>query len=557
MLETNEALRQQLLLGLRSHGIDAESVGTMEGLARLVQTQPRWGPEAVVVVGPDGGSIRDVVEIVSRMPDSKDHAHSSSATDGRLPEVIAILEEDAVAGGKVSGAPAPPDGSEGVLAVGLRAMGDGATDFVPMAARVASGASVDWMAGVAVAIRKAQARQRLVGRRPGKTGQPGQPGYEEGPAARRGSAAVVLQSASSSQSAPAAPATPVMVGASPKIAAVLTLVRRLAAVRTAVLVGGESGTGKELVAQALHDQSPWRAGPFVAVNCGAIPAGLIESELFGHVRGAFTDAVRDKRGLFQAAHGGTLFLDEIADLPLDLQSKLLRVLQDGIFRRVGDSEDLQVAVRVVAATARVLTAEVAARRFREDLYYRLAGITIQLPPLRERPADIPLLAMHFLARARTRLGVNVHDIDPEAMRLLTAYPWPGNVRELENTIERAAVLCSDGRVDVASLPERMMPATQAGGTRMPDGTAGGPGSRLVGGPLANLPVSADHLGGNLSIKEAARRSEQSLIRQALAATGGNRTKAAELLEISHRALLYKIKEYGIRVPVSRGPGGVG
>lgn len=557
MLETNEAVRQQLLLGLRSHGIGAESVSTMAGLARLVRAQPRGGPEVVVVVGPDGGAIQDVVEIIWRMPGSEDHAPSSAAGHARLPEVIAILGEGAVAGGKVSGAPAPTDGSEGILAAGLRAMSDGATDFVPMTARVASGASVEWMAGVAVAIRKAQARQRLVGRRPGKTGQPDQPGYEEGPAARRGSAAVVFQSASSSQSAPAAPATPVMVGASPKIAAVLTLVRRLAAVRTAVLVGGESGTGKELVAQALHDQSPWRAGPFVAVNCGAIPAGLIESELFGHVRGAFTDAVRDKRGLFQAAHGGTLFLDEIADLPLDLQSKLLRVLQDGIFRRVGDSEDLQVAVRVVAATARVLTAEVAARRFREDLYYRLAGITIQLPPLRERPADIPLLAMHFLARARTRLGVNVHDIDPEAMRLLTAYPWPGNVRELENTIERAAVLCSDGRVDVASLPERMVPATSPGGTRTPHGTAGGAGSRLEGGPLANLPVSADDPGGNLSIKEAARRSEQSLIRQALAATGGNRTKAAELLEISHRALLYKIKEYGIRVPVSGGSGAPG
>ncbi len=338
-----------------------------------------------------------------------------------------------------------------------------------------------------------------------------------------------------------------MVGASPKIAAVLALVRRLAAVRTAVLVGGESGTGKELVAQALHDQSPWRAGPFVAVNCGAIAAGLIESELFGHVRGAFTDAVRDKRGLFQAANGGTLFLDEIADLPLDLQSKLLRVLQDGIVRRVGDSEDLHVVVRVVAATARVLTAEVAARRFREDLYYRLAGVTIQLPALRERAADIPLLARHFLARARTRLGVNVHDIDPEAMELLTTYPWPGNVRELENTIERAAVLCSDGRVDVASLPERMVPASRGGTARTSDGVAAGApwGSSAFGpGP------PDDTLSDNLSIKEAARRSEQTLIRKALAATGGNRTKAAELLEISHRALLYKIKEYGIRVPAS-------
>jgi two-component system response regulator AtoC len=320
----------------------------------------------------------------------------------------------------------------------------------------------------------------------------------------------------------------VLVGESPKIAAVLTMVRRLAPVRTGVLVGGESGTGKELVAQALHDQSPWRGGPFVAINCGAIPAGLIESELFGHVRGSFTDAVRDKRGLFEAAHGGTLFLDEIADLPLGLQSKLLHAVQDGVIRRVGDVEDLRVEVRVVAATARDLSAEVRAGRFREDLYYRVAGLSIQLPPLRDRREDIPLLARHFLARARARLAVTVTEIDPEALRLLTLYAWPGNVRELENTIERAAVLCTADRIDVASLPDRLVAAQSALPVRI---------ERI--GPA---PISED-----LSIKRASRRSEEDLIRRALTVTDGNRTRAAELLEISHRALLYKIKDYGILV----------
>jgi two-component system response regulator AtoC len=269
----------------------------------------------------------------------------------------------------------------------------------------------------------------------------------------------------------------------------------------------------------------------VAVNCAAIPPGLVESELFGHVRGSFTDAVRDKRGLFEAANGGTLFLDEIADLPLLLQVKLLRVLQDGVIRRVGDVDDLRVEARVVAATARDLLAEVHAGRFREDLYYRLAGLSIHIPPLRDRPDDIPLLAYHFLERARQRLRILVNDIQPEALQILCEHTWPGNVRELENTIERAAVLCTGGSIDAPSLPDRLL-----AGRTTPD--PGLPQMVMVGGDDP----------ADLSIKRASRRAEEDLIRRALAETGGNRTKAAELLEISHRALLYKIKEYGIVVP---------
>jgi two-component system response regulator AtoC len=326
--------------------------------------------------------------------------------------------------------------------------------------------------------------------------------------------------------------------------ALAAMIRRLAAARASVLIGGESGTGKELVAQALHRESPWSRGPFVPVNCGAISPGLVESELFGHVRGAFTDAHRDKRGLFESAHGGTLFLDEIADLPLELQPKLLRAIQEGEIRRVGDVEDLHVQVRVVAATARDLLAEVGAGRFREDLYYRIGALSLQIPPLRERTEDIPLLAEHFLQRARRRLSVDVSRISPEAMEALTRYRWPGNVRELENTIERAAVMCGGSEIDVASLPERLHPAV----TALTVKGAGEPGAwGVVGGGVGSATTS---VGGppaveDLSIKRAARRSEEELIRRALARTSGNRTRAAELLEISPRALLYKIKEYRI------------
>ena len=302
-------------------------------------------------------------------------------------------------------------------------------------------------------------------------------------------------------------------------------VRKIAEFKTTVLIDGESGTGKELVARAIHRLSPRAGGPFIAVNCGAIPDNLLEAELFGHRKGAFTDANRDRKGLFEEASNGTLFLDEIGELPLGLQVKLLRVLQEGEVRRLGDSHDTKVDVRVVAATARDLSAEVGRGAYREDLFYRLNVFALHLPALRERREDIPLLIEHFLARMNARMGLAVNGISPESMRVLVEYDWPGNVRELENSVERAIVLCEGSQIEVDSLPERLRRAAVT-----------------VTPPSPGEPDDDD-----LSIKRASRRSEESLIRRALQKTRGNRTRAAELLEISHRALLYKIKEYLINV----------
>jgi len=287
--------------------------------------------------------------------------------------------------------------------------------------------------------------------------------------------------------------------------------------KTTVLITGESGVGKELVARAIHQRSGRRGRAFVAVNCGAIPENLLESELFGHKRGAFTDAVTDRKGLFEEADGGTLFLDEIGELPSSLQVKLLRVLEDGRIRRLGESRDLEVDVRIVTATHRDLAAETKAGRFREDLFYRLNVLPIAVPPLRERREDIPLLIEHFIARNNTRLGTEIGGVDGDARRLLYEYAWPGNVRELENTIERAMVLAEGSQITAADLPERV---------------------RDVRDPI-KLQLSS----GELSIKKTTRFMEEVLIRRALQKTKGNRTRAAELLEISHRALLYKIKDY--------------
>lgn len=296
-------------------------------------------------------------------------------------------------------------------------------------------------------------------------------------------------------------------------------IAKIADYKTTVLVTGESGVGKELVARALHKRSVRRSGPFVAVNCGAIPENLLESELFGHKRGAFTDATSDRRGLFEEADGGTLFLDEIGELPLSLQVKLLRVLQDETIRRLGDVRDIKVDVRIIAATHRDLLAEAKAGRFREDLFYRLNVLNIAIPPLRERREDIALLTDHFLAKNNARLGTNIRGIDPEARRMLHEHAWPGNVRELENTIERAMVLCEGDLIGVADLPDRIRDARD--------------------------PIKMQLASGELSIKKTARIIEEQLIRRALEKTKGNRTRAAELLELSHRALLYKIKDYEI------------
>ena len=300
---------------------------------------------------------------------------------------------------------------------------------------------------------------------------------------------------------------------------VFKTIAKIADYKTTVLITGESGVGKELVARAIHSRSSRKQGPFVAINCGAIPESLLESELFGHKKGAFTDATSDRRGLFEEATNGTLFLDEIGELPLNLQVKLLRVLQEESIRRVGDTRDIKVDVRILTATHRDLAAEAKAGRFREDLYYRINVLPIAIAPLRERREDVGLLLDHFIARNNARLGTQIRGVSIEARKMLLEYAWPGNVRELENTIERAMVLAEADVLQVTDLPERVREALD--------------------------PVQVQLATGELSIKKTVAAIEEILIRRALQKTRGNRTRAAEVLEISHRALLYKIKDYKI------------
>jgi two-component system response regulator AtoC len=297
-------------------------------------------------------------------------------------------------------------------------------------------------------------------------------------------------------------------------------VRKVADYRTTVLITGESGTGKELIAKAIHYHSDRATGPFVAINCGAIPDNLLESELFGHVKGAFTDATRNKKGLFEEADGGTLLLDEIGELPKFLQVKILRVLQDSEIRRVGDTKTNKVDVRIIAATVKDLAREVSKNAFREDLYYRLNVIPIHLPPLRDRREDIPLLVQHFIKKCNEQLETRIQGIASDAISALMDYAWMGNVRELENTIERAMVLSETDHIRLDQLPDRVLEGNRTG--------------------------SQGHDEKDLSIKKAARSMERDLITKALEKTQGNRTHAARLLEISHRTLLYKIEEYEIQ-----------
>jgi two-component system response regulator AtoC len=310
-----------------------------------------------------------------------------------------------------------------------------------------------------------------------------------------------------------------IVGHSATLAQAVAVARKVARHPSTVLITGESGSGKELFARLIHEAGPRAKTPFVAVNCGAIPEQLLESELFGHARGAFTGAVESRSGLFEEADGGTLFLDEIGELPVPLQEKLLRALQEGEVRRVGDNTPRSVDVRVVAATSRDLEAEVRAGRFRADLFYRVNVVRIQLPPLRERREDIPDLVRHFLGVFNKRLGLSIRGVTPGAMRALMEYAWPGNVRELENVVERSMVLADDSQVDVAHLPASVTSPNHA-------------------------PPSADD-DIDLSVKRRTEALERDLIGRALKQTNGNRTRAARLLDLSHRALLYKIKEYGL------------
>ncbi len=296
-------------------------------------------------------------------------------------------------------------------------------------------------------------------------------------------------------------------------------IRKVADYKTTVLITGESGTGKELIARAIHFNGARKHKPIVAVNCGGLPENLLESELFGHVKGAFTDAAGDKKGIFQEASGGTFFLDEIAELPLSLQVKLLRVLQDEMVRPVGSTQSVKVDVRIIAATAQDLAETVKQGTFRDDLFYRINVLSIQVPPLRERKEDIPLLANHFTEKFKKRLNKEIKGVRPEALQALMDYPWPGNVRELENVIERTMVLTERLEIHLDELPEE-----------------------IRSGPAA----ARDHWPtDSISLKANTMALEKSLIQRALLETGNNRTHAAKLLEISHPTLLSKMKTYGI------------
>jgi two-component system response regulator AtoC len=305
-----------------------------------------------------------------------------------------------------------------------------------------------------------------------------------------------------------------------KMQKIFDVIRKIAQYKSTVLITGESGTGKELVARALHYNSDRSQNPFIPVNCGAIPENLLESELFGHVKGAFTDAIRTKKGLFEEADGGTLFLDEIGELPGQLQVKLLRVLQEGEIRRIGESKSIKTDVRIVAATVKDLSKEVNEGRFREDLFYRLNVLPIHIPPLRERKEDIPLLIHHFIKKYNQSMNKNITDVHHHVLEILMNYKWYGNVRELENTIERAIVLTDKEHIELENLPHEIQNFKE----------------ELPLEPLFDE---------EYSIKKASKVLEISLINKALMKTKGNHTHAARLLEISHRALLYKIKEYGI------------
>ena len=321
-----------------------------------------------------------------------------------------------------------------------------------------------------------------------------------------------------------------IIGQSDPMRGVYDVIEKVADTPSTVLITGESGTGKELIARALHENSARKDKPFVSVNCAAIPPDLLESELFGYERGAFTGAVGSKPGRFELAHGGTLFLDEIAEIPVSMQVKLLRALQEQQFERVGGIKTITVNVRLIAATNRDLKAQIADGGFREDLYYRLNVVHVQLPPLRDRPSDIPLLIEHFVQKFNAKLDRSVSGFEPTALHELLRYGWPGNIRELENVVERCMIFAEDGEVGAQHLPGEVREASESAD----------PG--LVAG--------IDAMPGETGLKEAVRSAtlklERKFIARALEQTGGNVTHTARLLKISRKSLQNKMKELGLR-----------
>ncbi|HEX3774431.1 MAG TPA: sigma-54 dependent transcriptional regulator [Polyangiaceae bacterium] len=324
-----------------------------------------------------------------------------------------------------------------------------------------------------------------------------------------------------------------IIGQSPSILELYAVLDRVADTPTTVLITGESGTGKELVARALHENSSRREKPFIKVNCAAIPKDLMESELFGHERGAFTGAVGSKPGRFELASGGTLFLDEIGSIPVEMQVKLLRALQESEFERVGGVKTIRVDVRLVAATNSDLKREIAAGTFREDLYYRLNVVPIRLPSLRERATDIPLLVKHFIDKFNARLKKNVSGVAADAEAHLVSYPWPGNIRELENVIERAVLFSDGSELKVHDLPSEVR-----------DMSTPEPPSTTLLPEVESAPHTPDGL--KEQVKAAMSRLERELIVKALDQTSSNVTHAARLLKISRKGLQLKMKELGLR-----------
>jgi len=325
----------------------------------------------------------------------------------------------------------------------------------------------------------------------------------------------------------------------PRMRRVLAVVEAVADTRASVLITGESGTGKSLLARTVHERSSRRDRPFVLIDCGALPPTLLESELFGHARGAFTGALRDKAGLVEAADGGTVLLDEIASASLDLQVKLLRVVQERAFERVGETETRSVDIRLLAATNRDLEREVAAGRFREDLYYRINVVRLDLPPLRERTGDVPLLAATFLERYRAEYGRDVRGFSPAALRLLVGAPWPGNVRQLEHCVERAVLLAHGEEIEPGDLAPEVRELGSA--------DAAGP---LPAGARRAAPLDAEAWdpASSPTLREALEGPERRIIERALALNGGNRKRTAAMLGVNRTTLFNKMRKYGLLDP---------
>lgn len=330
-----------------------------------------------------------------------------------------------------------------------------------------------------------------------------------------------------------------LVGQSPLMQEVYKQIGKVAGSDATILILGESGTGKELVAKAVHNNSRRKDRPFVVVNCAAIPENLLESELFGHERGAFTDAVETHIGKFEQASNGTIFLDEIGDMSLPLQAKLLRVLQDGDFERVGGHDHLVSTARVIAATNQDLPRLVSERKFREDLFYRLNVITLRLPPLRERKGDIPLLARHFLQKYATKYARDISDVADGTLTRLTGYAWPGNVRELENVIARAVIISQAPVL----LPESIDLGTQPAIARRLEESLSVSNDQRNG---ADAPADRAPAPDGLRLPDAIQQMEINMIRKALQESGGNKTKAAQSLGISRKSLFNKIRDYKLQ-----------